>query len=123
MMRLYWALGDWDAALAQYNQCIRILQETLDISPMEETTRLYNQMLHDQYYPTDWLGAHYRPSFAGNPDESVHTLAEHALQKIEYLQATLKRTRAELRQLEHFVKERLLDPSSGPESQDLSKRL
>jgi len=45
MMRLYWLLGDRNAALLQYKLCLQTLGAALDVPPMEETQRLYRQIL------------------------------------------------------------------------------
>ncbi len=38
-------LGHFDSAMAQYHHCARILAEELDVEPMPETRRLYEQIL------------------------------------------------------------------------------
>ncbi len=38
-------LGHFDSAVAQYHHCARILAEELDVEPMSETRRLYEQIL------------------------------------------------------------------------------
>ncbi len=38
-------LGHFDSAVAQYHHCARILGEELDVEPMPETRRLYEQIL------------------------------------------------------------------------------
>ncbi len=111
MMRLYWLLGDRDAALTQYKHCTQILRETLGIPPMQETTRLYQQMLHNQFHPPNWRDRRSAPlPFTVSSDESVQVLAEYALQKIHRLQVSIEETSAELRQIEHFIRETMLSP-------------
>jgi len=113
MMRLYWLQGNRDAALAQYKQCTQILRENLDILPMEETTHLYQQMLHNQFRPASRLG--YRespPPFTVNPDESTQMLVEYTLHKIHTLRATIDEASAELHHIEHFIKETMLNHQS-----------
>jgi DNA-binding SARP family transcriptional activator len=113
MMRLYWLTGNRDAALAQYKQCTQILRENLDILPMEETTHLYQQMLHNQFQPASRLG--YRespPPFTVDPDESTQILVEYALHKIHTLRATIDDASAELHHIEHFIKEAMLNHQS-----------
>ncbi len=44
LMRLYAESGQRAAALHQYDECARVLQEDLSISPAEETTALYLQI-------------------------------------------------------------------------------
>lgn len=41
LMRLYALAGQRNAALRQYRECVRILAEELDVSPLEETIQLY----------------------------------------------------------------------------------
>src|SRR3989304_2532548 len=97
MMRLHWLTGDRNAALAQYKRCAQILREELGVFPMEETRRLYQLMMRNQYSPA--TGSDPRdasPAAAARPDESLPSLAEHALHRIRRLQATIEDTRTEL---------------------------
>lgn len=41
LMRLYGETGQWAAAVRQYRECVRVLQEELGVTPLEETTQLY----------------------------------------------------------------------------------
>ncbi len=41
LMQLYAAAGQHAAALRQYRECVRVLEEELGVPPLEETTRLY----------------------------------------------------------------------------------
>jgi hypothetical protein len=52
-MRLYWAAGNQPAALAQYQLCCQALAAEMDISPMPETTALYEQ-IQARSPPWDW---------------------------------------------------------------------
>ncbi len=100
MMQLYWLLGERAAALAQYKRCAQILRDTLDISPMEETRRLYNEMLRDGCNPTEWpLG--YHNTVAAAPGSS---LARDTLERLRRLSAMVDEARIELRGLEHLLK-------------------
>ncbi|MBX3061428.1 MAG: AAA family ATPase [Anaerolineae bacterium] len=47
LMRLYAASGQRSLALKQYRECVRILDEELGVSPLEETSRLYQSILED----------------------------------------------------------------------------
>jgi DNA-binding SARP family transcriptional activator len=99
MMRLYWQAGDRSAALAQYKRCAQILREELGIAPLQETTSVYQQMIHNQYVP----GA-LKPALRRNtPDQGLQALAEKALQRLNYLQQMLEETNAELRQIETLL--------------------
>ena len=44
LMRLYAYSGQRTAALRQYQECVRILDKELGVSPLEETTQLYNKI-------------------------------------------------------------------------------
>ncbi|HSR30466.1 MAG TPA: BTAD domain-containing putative transcriptional regulator, partial [Anaerolineae bacterium] len=44
LMELYAAAGQRSAALRQYTECVRILDEELGLAPAEETTALYGQI-------------------------------------------------------------------------------
>jgi DNA-binding SARP family transcriptional activator len=110
MMRLYWLLGDRNAALAQYKRCVQILREELGIPPMEGTRLLYGQMAHNQFDPTS------RPVRQDDPssimiksDDSIQPLAEHALQKLQHLQALIEETGIELRHIERLISKSLLN--------------
>jgi predicted ATPase/DNA-binding SARP family transcriptional activator len=41
LMQLYARTGDRSAAMRQYRECVRVLEEELGVAPLEETTRLY----------------------------------------------------------------------------------
>jgi DNA-binding SARP family transcriptional activator len=101
IMRLYWQSGNRGAALAQYQLCAQILYETLGISPLEETTRLYQQMKYGQFNPGIW--ANYQmtqPPVRAGREESVPLLAEQTLQRIRQLQASVEQISSELQQIE-----------------------
>jgi DNA-binding SARP family transcriptional activator len=53
LMRLYWAAGNRSAALAQYRLCSEALAAEMGISPMPETTALYEQ-INSRLPPWDW---------------------------------------------------------------------
>lgn len=48
LIKLYYASGNRVAAMKQYEKCINILRNELNISPMEETTRLYKNVKNGQ---------------------------------------------------------------------------
>jgi DNA-binding SARP family transcriptional activator len=101
MMRLYWRSGNRGAALAQYKLCAQILYEALGVSPLEETTRLYQQMKYGQYDPTIWADYDAVPApVRVRTHESVPLLTEQALQRLHHLQTTIEQASAELRQIE-----------------------
>jgi DNA-binding SARP family transcriptional activator len=45
LMRCYAAQGNRGAALRQYRECVKVLREELDVSPMEDTVSLYREIL------------------------------------------------------------------------------
>ncbi|MGE5221553.1 MAG: tetratricopeptide repeat protein, partial [Omnitrophica WOR_2 bacterium] len=50
LMRVYAWSGERNAALRQYRECVRILQQELGVPPLEETDELYQEIL-DQNLP------------------------------------------------------------------------
>jgi DNA-binding SARP family transcriptional activator len=113
MMRLYWLLGDRDAAVAQYERCETILKQTLGIKPMPATRRLYNRMLKNRYRPIrfgvdDW-GDQSRQSL----DQVNPTHIERAIGRLHQLEAELEQTKAELRQIERLIDQALTDGAAS----------
>ncbi|HUF38369.1 MAG TPA: AAA family ATPase [Anaerolineales bacterium] len=49
MMRIYARQRDRSRALRQYRECLRILDQELGVSPLEETTRLYEDILENRF--------------------------------------------------------------------------
>jgi DNA-binding SARP family transcriptional activator/predicted ATPase len=49
LMGLYARSGDRSSALQQYRACVRILDEELGVPPLEETSRLYQEILEGRY--------------------------------------------------------------------------
>ncbi len=113
MMRLYWLSGNQSAALAQYKRCAQILHEALHVPPMEETTRLYQQIVHGRFHPAKWP-SHRTGNlpFTLTPGGAVRARTEDVLQRVHRLQATIEEARAELRHIEHLVSEGMLDSST-----------
>jgi DNA-binding SARP family transcriptional activator len=115
MMRLYWLLGDRAAALAQYKRCAQILHETLGIEPMEETTRFYRQIVHNQHRPPHCSACHSGPlPWTVSSGTSRELVAEYVIQRVHHLQATIDEASAELHQLEPLLREAILQPQ-GPQ--------
>jgi len=48
IMRLYYLCGDRSSALRQYEQCVTVLREELDVEPSQRTTALYERLRTDQ---------------------------------------------------------------------------
>lgn len=51
LMRLYARDGQRNAALRQYRECVRILDQELGVAPLEETNRLYQAILERHFPP------------------------------------------------------------------------
>lgn len=103
MMAFYWCRGDRNAAITQYKVCYQVLREELGLKPMDETRRLYQQILQNPP-PEKWIpDSHLVPSrdLAVKKD-SRHT--EFILQKIHSLQSLMGEFGAELRSIEHLLK-------------------
>jgi DNA-binding SARP family transcriptional activator len=112
MMRLYWLVGHRSAALAQYKRCTQILQEELGVTPMPETSQLYQQMLHNEFQPhlivsTSLSGTALSPLIRS--EESLQKFADQSLHKLSRLQTIIDETSAELRSLERLIRRTLLD--------------
>lgn len=109
MMRLYWLSDQRSTALAQYKQCLQILREELGAAPMEATTQLYQQMLHNQFHPTPNDPPNNALSPLVNTNEAIQTMALLSLQRLSHLQAIVEETGSELRHLERLIRKTLLD--------------
>ena len=106
MMRLYWRLGEWNEALAQYQRCAQILREELDILPTEETRLLHDQMASNRCDLASWPAQ--RDDLLREParqDASMHLLLEQALEKLRRLEAMTEETRAELQRVALLIQE------------------
>ena len=60
-MLLYAWSGERNAALRQYRECVRILEQELGVPPLEETTSLYQNILENR------LPAQPEPRASGPP--------------------------------------------------------
>jgi DNA-binding SARP family transcriptional activator len=52
LMRLHYLSGDRTAALRQYERCIRVLNEDLEVGPARRTVALYDQIRTDRLAST-----------------------------------------------------------------------
>ncbi|HEX6254498.1 MAG TPA: AAA family ATPase [Euzebyales bacterium] len=52
LMRLYTWQGRRGAALRQYRECVRVLEQELGVPPVDETTRLYDDIVADRLPPS-----------------------------------------------------------------------
>jgi DNA-binding SARP family transcriptional activator len=48
VMECHLAMGNRPSALRQYDACVRVLRQELDIAPIEQTTRMYRQILEGE---------------------------------------------------------------------------
>jgi DNA-binding SARP family transcriptional activator len=109
MMRLYWRLGDRGAAIAQYRRCAQLLRETMGLSPMAETDRLYRQIATGQEAPP--IG-HTRFRVAEAEGASAR-LMRQALDEVRRLETAVDETRSELRQLSDLIQAALSNAESA----------
>jgi DNA-binding SARP family transcriptional activator len=98
MMRLHSLLGDRTAALVQYRRCVQILSETLKVSPMPATLRLYEQIVNDSFSAGDAADFAF-PAIVNRPGGSTQAMLEQLLYRLERLEATTEATRAELHEI------------------------
>ena len=62
LMDLFARCGRRNDAVKQYRECVRILEEELGVSPLEETTQLYQQILSEKLISTKSAETHPIPS-------------------------------------------------------------
>lgn len=74
LMKVYAWSGERNAALRQYRECVRILQQELGVPPLEETDQLYHEIL-DQKLP---------PLPKQPPPQKIITLPEITARSQEY---------------------------------------
>src|SRR3712207_1228743 len=67
LMQLYAWAGQRAAALRQYRECVRVLEGELGVSPLEETTRIY-EAIQENNVPPPPLLARERPSVPQTED-------------------------------------------------------
>lgn len=118
MMRLYWLLGDRSAALAQYQRCAQILQESLHLPPMAQTRDLYQKMVQGELpCAVNATDSATRPAehelVGGNGDR-----LEQALLRLQRIEESVEQARMELRQAAGLIRALVgygdLDDGSGP---------
>lgn len=51
LMELYAQAGQRSAAVRQYRECVRLLEQQLGVSPLEETTRMYQEIKENKLPP------------------------------------------------------------------------
>jgi len=79
LMQLFALAGDRAAALRQYRDCVRVLDQDLGVAPLEETTRLYQTIVAGEVTPPPVLAAATMqaptgPPAAGAAERSVRQL-------------------------------------------------
>lgn len=112
VMRLYWLSGNQHEALAQFKLCAQILGEELGVPPMAKTRLLHRQMLRNQFDPSAWSRQTQAPlDHAAAPDESLRSLAERALQRLQHLQSMTEETGMELTHIQRLIRKALIDGS------------
>lgn len=67
LMLLYARTDGRNAALRQYRECVRILDQELGVAPLEETTRLYQTILNREPLPELSGRFHFVPNTAPHP--------------------------------------------------------
>lgn len=103
MMRLYWLMGDRSRALLQYKQCSQILRDELQVTPMEETTRLYQQILREGFSTSRAPSMQTVLSSLDKRDETTQLLLEQALRSLQRLRSTLDQADAEWHQISQLL--------------------
>jgi tetratricopeptide (TPR) repeat protein len=104
IMRLYWRLDARDKALAQYERCVQLLRDELGVAPMDETKRLYEWMVHNDYDPFSLPIKHDSAVFhILQSNDGSEPLPDHALQQLHRLHRSIEKTRVELRQMEDLL--------------------
>jgi len=79
LMELYAQSGQWAAAVRQYEECVRVLDEELGIPPSEETTALFELVKTKRVPPQPSPVANKAPPLVFMPDGqrlvSVHKVS------------------------------------------------
>jgi DNA-binding SARP family transcriptional activator len=110
VMRLYWLSGNQHEAIAQYKLCAQILRQEFGIPPMAKTRLLHQQMVRNQYDPTDsCLRDQAAIPRANSPDDALRTIAERALERLQHLQAMTEETGTELTHIQRLIRMALID--------------
>jgi DNA-binding SARP family transcriptional activator len=103
MMRVYLLEGDRSAALAQYKRCEQILRDELGVTPVSETVRLYQQILHDN---VEVRKPEQKPSILPSKqtgEASGWTMLDQARQRLHDLVEVLEQSSNELQEVEHLL--------------------
>jgi len=103
LMRLYAALGDRPAALAQYQTCKSILKRELGIAPMPETETLYLKIRQTAPLEDHW----------SNRREAVRKITEHRLAEMRLAKQYLPDLYTTRAALDKFMQEFVASDSLG----------
>lgn len=114
MMRLYWLMGDRNAALVQYKRCAQILREALDVAPTEATTNLYQQVMKDQLPLAVLRSTAGSLPLGRGVDEGTRLQIEEALRSLQRLRATLREADTELRRIAQMLSAISTDAKDAP---------
>lgn len=98
LMRLYYRAGDRTAALRQYDRCVAILREELDVAPTRRTQALYEQIRADRLWePPERPEPQPGLTGDGTGDRAA------ALSPARHLTAAIDDLQAQLRRLQEHV--------------------
>lgn len=102
MMLLYWLNGEPSSAIAQYNRCAQILRSQIGVSPTEETSSLYEKMLHNRFSPPP--NTVRAQAWMADPATALSDeIMQSALLRIQHLMRVVEETNQELRSLQEML--------------------
>lgn len=94
LMRLYYMSGDRTAALRQYERCVTLLREELDVDPSERTVALYEQIRSGRLSsPGQIVTRDHEHSTAGTP-----LTLDQALVHLKQLKTSFNKTEQQLQE-------------------------
>jgi predicted ATPase/DNA-binding SARP family transcriptional activator len=76
LMRCYTLAGQRNAALRQYQECVRILEKELGVEPLEETQRLHDDIQHNRLAPLEPVAPPLLPGTPPPAPTSAQTLSQ-----------------------------------------------
>ncbi len=105
VMRLYWLMGNRNAALKQYQRCIEVLVDTLQVLPSEATQRLYQAIIRSDA-PARPLARPGVSTSRGNAAAApAPELLARTLERLERLEEALAAMRAELSEISQAIRQ------------------
>jgi DNA-binding SARP family transcriptional activator len=107
MMRLFWKLGDQDAAVAQYKRCVQILGDELGIPPIEKTRQLYQEIISGPYISDEpaLVGTAETGNHVAKQDESIAQLLCQTSDRLNQLKHTVQEINREIKRLETVLEQ------------------